>query len=372
MDINIKRFVDIDIKYHVASSTGSIRDTAALLTSEGTAKDDKVFSSYEEMASNSTYKQLTSTMTYAKLFFMNGGLKLHVYCGIVDKEGLVSKIKALPNEEIVVASTLEYSIMRSAASDLTNQMGEAGDISKIYGINQKILLARLPSERLNAFEDASLIENFAVKVSDITGAEMTIAAYLTKIQIYGNNTVLDYAFTAEKFNAEDESKIKNDDAILGTVLADNLNIDMKLAGSYRNLGGNLTNGHDLTNHYTLIVLHQTVTDRLVSLLVQKPKGNVGVSAIYTTIAGELGKYVTNGYLSTDKTWTDEDKTVVYNNKNYTLIKKGTALTLGYHIVVLPLSSLSEQDKANRKCPPIYIFLADSYGIRNITISGEVI
>ena len=140
MDINIKRFVDIDIKYHVASSTGSIRDTAALLTSEGTAKDDKVFSSYEEMASNSTYKQLTSTMTYAKLFFMNGGLKLHVYCGIVDKEGLVSKIKALPNEEIVVASTLEYSIMRSAASDLTNQMGEAGDISKIYGINQKIAL----------------------------------------------------------------------------------------------------------------------------------------------------------------------------------------------------------------------------------------
>lgn len=372
MDINIKRFVDIDIKYHVVSSAGSIRDTAVLLTSEGAVKDDKIFSSIEEIESNSTYKQLTSVVTYAKVFFMNGGLKLHVYCGITDKDALVSKIKALPNDEIVVATNLEYSIMRSAASELTNDMGKSGDISKIYGINQKILLARLPSASLSAFEDASLIENFAVKVSDISGAEMTIAAYLTKIQIYGTNTVLDYAFTAEKFSAEDEKSIKNDDATLGTVLANNLNVDMMLAGSYRNLGGNLTNGHDLTNHYALIVLHQTVTDRLVSLLVQKLKGNVGVSAIYTTIAGELSKYVTNGYLTTDKTWTDEDKTVVYNNKNYTLIKKGTALILGYHIVVLPLNSLSEQDKANRKCPPIYIFLADSYGIRNITISGEVI
>ena len=64
---------------------------------------------------------------------------------------------------------------------------------------------------------------------------------------------------------------------------------------------------DVTN--SLIVLHQTVTDRLLTLLAQKIKGNAGVSAIYTTIAGELNRYVTNGYLSTDKVWTDTTKTL---------------------------------------------------------------
>ena len=55
-----------------------------------------------------------------------------------------------------------------------------------------------------------------------------------------------------------------------------------------------------------------------------------------------------------------------------LIEKNTPLTLGYRVVVLPYSSLSEDDKQNHKCPPIYIFLAESYGIRSITINGEVI
>ena len=82
--------------------------------------------------------------------------------------------------------------------------------------------------------------------------------------------------------------------------------------------------------------------------------------------------MTNGYLSIDKTWTKPTKTISYNGNNYTLIKQKTPLTLGYKIVVLPLNSLSDEDKALRKCPPVYIFLADSYGIRNITINGEVI
>ena len=226
--------------------------------------------------------------------------------------------------------------------------------------------------RATEASDCSAINNFAVKVSAIAGAEMTIAAYLTKIQIYGTDTVQDYAFTIENFTSDQEALIENDDELLGTVLDNNMNVDMELANAIRNLGGNLTNGNDLVNQYMLIVLHQTITDRLLTLLTQKIKGNAGVSSIYTTIAGELNRYVTNGYLSTDKVWTDTTKTLNYNGVNYTLIKQGTPLNLGYQIVVLPLNSLADADKALRKCPPIYIFLADSYGIRNITINGEVI
>lgn len=369
MDINIKRFVDIDIQYHEPSSISSIRDTVALLTSEGTVNTSKVFSSLAEFKADSTYNAYATTAKYAEMFFNNGGIKLHVYCGITSASAIQTAIKALPNSEIVVAYTGSFDDIKEAASAQTAAEGTTGSISAVYGINQKIIVARTTKENISSM---SGINNFAVKVSAIEGAEMTIAAYLTKIQIYGTDSVHDYAFTIENFTADQLASIVNDDALLGKVLDNNMNIDMELAGAIRNLGGNLTNGNDLVNQYVLIVLHQTVTDRLLSLLTQKIKGNAGVSAIYTTIAGELGKYVTNGYLTTDKVWTDETKTINYNNRNYVLIKKNTPLTLGYYITILPLSSLTDEDKAKRKCPPIYIFLADSYGIRNITVNGEVI
>lgn len=366
MDINIKRFVDIDIQYHVANTVSSIRDTTVLMTPEGSA-GSKVFSSLAEFTADTTYGKLTETAKYVDVFFRNGGIKLDIHCAIADAAAIVAEIKKLPNTEIVVAYAGEFDEIKEAAETLTSQKGTTGNITAVYGINQKILLGRATEA-----SDCSAIDNFAVKVSAIDGAEMTIAAYLTKIQIYGTDTVQDYAFTVENFTSDQEALIENDDELLGTVLDNNMNVDMELANAIRNLGGNLTNGNDLVNQYVLIVLHQTVTDRLLTLLTQKIKGNAGVSSIYTTIAGELNRYVTNGYLSTDKVWTDTTKTLNYNGVNYTLIEQGTPLNLGYQIVVLPLNSLTDADKALRKCPPIYIFLADSYGIRNITINGEVI
>lgn len=368
MDINLKRFVDIDIKHHVPSTFNSIRNTAVLMTTEGTA-GSKIFSSIDELIADKTYSGFAKAIAYAKIFFSNGGVKLDIHCAIADANGIVSEVKKLPNSEIVVAYTGDYAVMKEAAEKITANEGTTGDISAVYGINQKILIARTTSENIED-KDNKNINNFAVKVSTINGAEMTIAAYLTRMQIYGTDTIQDYAFTVENF--ANEQAIVNDDDLLGKVLDNNMNVDMELAGAIRNLGGNLTNGYDLVNQYALIVLHQTVTDRLVNLLTQKIKGNSGVSSIYTTIAGELNRYVTNGYLTTDKIWTDDTKTVDYNGKTYTLIEKGTPLTLGYHITVLPISDLSEADKKERKCPPIYIFLAESYGIRSITINGEVI
>ena len=362
MDINVKRFVNIDIHHKISSSISSVRDTAVLLTSEGSANASKIFNSYDEILADATYKAYTKTLKYAKIFFDNNGIKLDIHCGITDKATILTEIKKLPTYEIVVAYCGDASEMKDAAKDITADIGTTDDISKVYGVNQKILLSRV-----TVAEDNKLIENFAVKVSNIEGAEMTIAAYLTKLDIYGNNSIQDYAFTSESIDAED-----NDDAVLGNVLTNNMNVDMTLANAIRNLGGNLTNGIDIVNQYMLIVLQQTVTDRLLNLLTQKIKGQSGVSAIYTTIAGELGRYVTNGYLTTDKIWTDNTKTISYNGKTYTLIEKNTPLPLGYKITVLPLNSLTEEDIKAHKCPPIYIFLAESYGIRNITINGEVI
>ena len=353
-DINIKRFVDINIQYNVPNAINSERDTVVLLSTEGSNSKAFTYSSLSEWnAGKNGESSMTETAKYVEVFFSNGGNKLKVVQG-VQSGTLADSITALENEEIVVAYTGDYDDIKEVA-----KTREAN--ADIYGINQKILLGRTNEA------DTDSVKNFAVKYSNVEGAEMSIAAYLSNIHIYGTDTVHDYMFTKENLTAE-----MNDDNTLNTVLTNNMNVDMYLADATRNLGGNLKDGTDLMNSFMLIVVQQTLTYRILNLLATKIKGSKGIAAIYTTIASELNRYVSNGYLTTDKIWQKGTKTVDYNGKTYTIIEDNTALVLGYHICILPYNSLSDKDKAERKCSPIYIFLADSYGIRAVTINGEVI
>ena len=101
------------------------------------------------------------------------------------------------------------------------------------------------------------------------------------------------------------------------------------------------------------------------------KGETGVSAIHTTVAEELNRYVTCGYIATDKVYTGETLAYSYNGQNYVLLEKNTPLLTGYAILVVPYSALTAEDKAAHKAPPIYVALADSYGIRKVDLSGIV-
>lgn len=351
--INLKRFVDIDIVYHTQSTVSSTRDTVALLSTEGTSSTSATFSSYAEYLAATATSTTTITDSYAKIFFDNGGIKLYVVWGVTSGT-LQSIIKNLDNKYIVVCYTGSYSDIKLAA-----QTFEAD--STIYGINQKMLLGRTDSA------DTDVVKYFAVKYSSVVGAEMSIAAYLCQINVYDIGSIADYAFTKEILTYEDA-----DDTVLAACLTNNMNVDMYLAGSCRNLGGNTKDGYDLVNAYILIILHQTLTDRLFNLLTEKISGAKGIAAIGTVMSQELSRYTASGYLSTDKIWTDNNLTITYNDFTYSIIKKGEQLLLGYKVVVLPYSSLTDEDKALRKTPPIYVVIADNYGIRAITVNGEVI
>ena len=194
-----------------------------------------------------------------------------------------------------------------------------------------------------------------------------MAAYLSGIDVYGVSTVNDYMYTAESIDEEVLT-----DELYETLSLNNINVDTYFAGNVRDLGGNLKNGADLTNSYVRIILHQTLTDRLLELLVTKIKNVDGVGKIYATISKELENYRSCGYLSTDKVWTDKTITVTANGKQYTIIEEGTPLTNGYFVQILPMSALTENDRAARKAPPIYVIIADQYGIRAITVNGEII
>jgi len=301
---------------------------------------------------------LENATKYVDTFFENNGNKLIVITNMTEtvsqgKTDVQTTIEQLENEFIVVAYTGTQSLIKTIAKS------RASDVS-IYGVNRKLLLMSVSAN------DTEKVDDLICKYTSNNEDVMTIAAYLTDIDIYGSNTVQDYCFTKETVKT-----VINDDTLFETLSTNNINVDVNLAGAVRNYGGNCKNGLDLVNEFVLIVLQQTLTDRVLLAMSTKLKNEQGLATIKTVMSEELNRYVRNGYLTTSKIWTDTDYTVTYNNQTFTVVEQDTALPLGYRIKILPYSSLTNEDKALHSTPPIYVVVADSYGIRKVTINGLV-
>ena len=354
MAIDLKQFVDINIVPHATTNAKGTRN-AVLFTSEGSSVTPIIINNLNDVTTKLI--EMTNTSKFATVFVEHGGTNLKVICG----KATLSKtdIASLDTSDVVVAY---YSATGTNTLVAAAKAYEAD--SSVYGVNEKIFVS---AGTANASADTFKgVTNFAYKYSTVVGAEMTMAAYLSKIDVYSIDSVKDYAFTKELIAAADDS------AFTSELQSANYNIDLTLANAVRNVGGNCTDGKDLVNAYVRIVLHQTLTDKLVDLLTQKIRGTAGVSKIYSTISKELQNYLTCGYLTTDKIWTDDDYKVTVDNQTYTIIEKGTALQNGDLIKILPMSSLTDAQKAKHSAPYIYVVIADQYGIRFITVNGEVI
>lgn len=359
-NINLKHFVDINIKSHVSSLINSTRDTVVLFTKDGENGTSTLVTSMQE--ASSFYSNYPDTLAYLTIFFNNGGIKVKVIEGVDYSQITTTMLEDLENEYLLIACVNNAETVELAYGALKNLANFRNSNSSIYGINEKLILARTTNK-----EDSDTVKNFVVKFSSVPGAEMTIAAYLSKINVYAINSVYDYAFTTEAIGRENVS-----DADFTEIINNNMNVDVTLANEVRNCGGNCKDGSDVVNTFVKIILHQTLTDSLINLLSQKLKSSTGISKIYTTISQELENYLNCGYLTTDKVWNDETLTVTRNGVTYTIIEKGTPLINGYNITILPIGSLTESEKAIHSAPPIYIIIADQYSIRKITITGEVI
>lgn len=347
--IDLKRFVDINIQKQITPIISGTRSTTVLF--DTSVVTDQTYSSLSELSN--AYNNTTKVYKYAKVYFDNGGANLYVKKQAASTLS-ENEVSALDDVYICIVST-------STAVDDMKSIASSRSAST-YGINEKLLLSRTTSKTYSGSE-----KNFIVKYSNVEGAEMTIAAYLSRIDVYGIDTVYDYAFTQEVITEEDIT-----DTEYSALEKHNINVDVKLAGAVRNCGGNCTDGVDIVNNFVRIILHQTLTDRLISLLTTKLKDSTGVSKIYTVITDELERYKLCGYLTTDKIWTKDTLKVKLDTGEYTIIEQGTPLTNGYFIKVLPFSSLSTEEKNAHEAPPVYVIIADQYGIRKITITGDVI
>lgn len=374
--IDLRRFVDIDIIGKAVNYNDATRDTAVLIVKGSADKDvllteQKIIGSTDVPGSN-----IADVQKRINIFFANGGKKL-----LVKTFSNLDSIKAwlATNDNYIVIAGVSAT---SDSADIITLATYFQNQDDYYGIKEKIFVAQ--TAKKSDYDEYSLIRNLAVKVSSYPGAEMTIAAYLTNIDLNGINTVFDYCYTEESKvygpandNASDTSAIIFDaesitDEEFELMQTGNMNVDIVLSNAIRVVGGNLSNGQDIVNTFVKIVLHQTLTDALIALLTEKIKDSTGTSKIYSTIVAELEKYRSNGYLTTDKVWTKGDMKVTSNAQTFVVIENNTALNDGYYVKVLPLSALTDQDKARKSAPPIYVFIADQYGIRKITINGEVI
>lgn len=288
----------------------------------------------------------------------------------VSYENLLADVQDLKMDQIVVATDANYKIVNSVAAVINSEANLEETM-----INMKIFVTCL-EEGNRDLDLETKSAGVAVKYG-VKGVEMTMAAYLCKANVDYYNSIQDYCFTTEEvvYTYTNSEKMTDtygeyyeDDALYKALEKQNVNIDCILENGIRNLGGNDIKGNSLINTYVLILLNQTLTERLVGLLVNKIKYNqTGLTQIGATIAKELERYVRNGFLTTDKSWTEE--TLVYNG--YTIINKNTPLSKGYKYVILPFATLSDADLKAHKLPMIYVLVADQYQIRKINVIGEV-
>lgn len=354
--VDLNKFVKVNIRNHIQYQTEGTRDTVVLFTNENSSYTelDMVFDSFNQFK-NYVSTDYPTSLQFAEVFFGCGGQKIR----LMYKATLsLTDITDLDDQYVVVASTF------SGYSDFKTLV--QGDFKNLAEIHKKMFVTRVGSDSFVA--DTSEVDNVAVKFSDVTGAEMSIAAYLSQIDVYGIDTIHDYMFTSEPDGLK--TTVTNTD--YDSLIQNNYNVDIELSGRVRNCGGNAKNGYDLVNEYVRIVLHQTLTDKLVKLLATKIKSEDGIGKIYNVCCQELENYKRSGYLTTDKVWTDETYSITSNGRTYTVIEKGTPLVNGYIVRVLPATALTVEDRKQHKAPPVYIIIGDQYGIRQIDISGEII
>lgn len=375
MAVNLKNFVDINISKRTLYVSDSTRETTLLFTEETAAGESVV--TVDSLASAYTnFPKTTMPMTqaYARTYFENGGKSLKV----VKNTAITSLTSDLidqhaGNDIICVCYTAKTATYVSVYAKLKDIAITRATDSSIYGINEKIIIACTMS---STDEDAT--KNFVAKYNktEKIGSEMTIAAYLSQIDVYKTNSVEDYMFTQSLvYDSTGQRDVYGDDfsnAEYETLINRNYNVDIYLANALRACGGNCKDGESIVNNFVRIVLHQTLTDRLMNLLVTKPKNSDGIGRIYSTISQELQMYLNSGYLTTDKIWEYDDYIVTKNGVQYTIIEKNTPLINGYYVKVLPFSSLTDEEKTRKQAPYIYVIIADQYGIRKIMINGEVI
>lgn len=363
--IDIRNFVNINFERDKTSTENGSRPIVMLYSGASNQVTEKLIVGansdctkfYDDKGVEATIE--APIKKYVTIFFKNGGAKLQIKNGDMPKTA--DDFKKLPIENIVFAMV--------GLNSTTALKTYAPILAKLKGVYQKVLLCRDDTATLNTASTADGSDFIACKVSAIEGAEMSIAAYLSKIKAYQVGSPVDYDFTEEFGIEEDLSNTINygkEDTSLAEIP---FNFEMHIANKYLNIGGNTISGKDLVEQFVIIVMEQTTSESVFNTLSAKISGQAGVASIRTALASELDKFTSSGFLATDQVWTKPDlilpNALDDTKPSETVITKNTPLGTGYHIHMFRLA------KDGRSAYAVVI-IATTKGIRFVEVYGRAI
>lgn len=300
-------------------------------TGDGTKAKPKPLS---EITGNEAAKRFMTTFT------ANGGKSVHVVAAVKITNAIWTDGRdvAIPIEEIIVYG--DYNALNGVTANGT-------------GIQQKLLV----TPKSNNWKTTDIAWLALCDNEYVAGV---MCAYLTNLDSTRADIAKDVTFT-----------VANDFADLPTayiatsVPTDKTSVVAYLAGDYRILGGDDGKGNSITNDFMQIVLTQELTNRLLIVLTSKIRlDSNGINSVKNACARVLTQFVNNGYISTEKAWTNTDLYI----DGELVAAQDTPLIDGYKIHVGPIT---ETNITGHQIPPVYILYGDQVGVRKIVITGEV-
>lgn len=349
MAIDIRNFVNVNIDREIKVTLEGSRPIVTLFGATKAATligSNSDYTAFYDENYNTITGLSTTDLSYAKKFFSNKGSILQLRTDAFSKETVAS----LDDTHVILAS-------EAAVSDTSV-------LETLNGIHQKIFVNRITDP---ISEDATGSDFIASKLSTEVGDEMSIAAYLSQIDVYTQSSPVDYAFTKE-YNVQDNSSFSKLSESSNLVKL-KYNLDITINDTLYNIGGNTTSGNDLVEQLGIIIMQQDLTTAIFQTLSSKISGQKGIAAIRTAMSEVLNNFVSSGFLIQNQIWTAND--LVLPNKadsgktKETVITKNTPLTSGYYIHMFKISSDLRKVYAA-------IIVATNKGIRYVQVDGKAI
>ena len=279
-----------------------------------------------------------------------------------------------------------------------------GTIGNLQSFMQMVNRATAPNKLLilNSTNDASVVDGTVTEIHNLIykyykartvtsgviddqgeadatcSAELTIAAYLSQINIAQANSMRDYCFTDESsvinYLVYDRTLVPSD--ITSSQYDDYknyLNFVDKIGSQYVNFGGNTVLGTSITSEWGAIASENGVVYSALSVMLQKQYlTDGGLTNILAAINNTLSDYITNGFLETNTTYTGRTRYKTYGNQSYVLVASGQELPNGYAVVSIPMSRITIEDRQARRFTPIFIYMQTMGGARELEITGDIL
>ena len=197
---------------------------------------------------------------------------------------------------------------------------------------------------------------------------MSILAHLSRIDLNKPATISDYCFTEEKLILPVTNETSFNWQDLGGVA--NVVLDI-FGGVPTNFGGNTGGGTDLVEEYMTIFIAQDVLFTELNLLKLKLKSGNAIARVDSALVRTLEVYYQAGFL-VQTIYSGEDIIINKNGVNYTVLSKGSVITGGYVINILPINSRTQTEVNNRNLPDVHLIFNTAKGIRKINNVGKIV